>query len=234
MKNIHMLLVSGWATDFAIWEPLRTLLIGCKEPHTVEWWEGIDNGLCLESAFEADQNDQIRVGIGWSTGGLLLLEAVANNKTSLDRLVLISSTARMTSDDNYSGVSPKALRAMQMRLSSAPAKVVDDFFVQAFSPSSEKARIELHSQRGQNIDVAKLKRGLQYLEKTDLREKLKKITIPTLVIHGENDAIIPVDNGRYLADHLPESKWVSLQNQGHVLPITASEELAKEIMDFIQ
>lgn len=234
MRKPNLLFVSGWASDKTIWEKMNPLPGCCNEQNTLEWWDGLDGGLKLKSTPEEKQQKHTRVGVGWSMGGLLLLEAVAKGNITLERLVLISSTARMTSDNHYSGVSAKVLRAMQMRLRSEPSKVVEDFFRQAFSPFSDMPGIEKWGQRGQSIDVAKLKKGLQYLEQTDLRESLKKITIPTLVIHGEDDAIIPVENARYLADHLPQSNWVSLPGQGHALPITASDELDQIIESFTQ
>ena len=51
----------------------------------------------------------------------------------------------------------------------------------------------------------------------DVRAVLPTIRVPTLVLHHTDDAIIPPANGKYIAEHIPDAKYVELpgRNQFH-------------------
>ena len=71
-------------------------------------------------------------------------------------------------------------------------------------------------------------------EKYDSIEAAKNITSPTLVVHGERDNIIPVEQGKRVADAIPgKSKWISIANAGHN-DIFSSEAVWDEIKTFLK
>jgi pimeloyl-ACP methyl ester carboxylesterase len=47
---------------------------------------------------------------------------------------------------------------------------------------------------------------------------LGRLTMPTLVIHGEEDPLVPPENGRQMADALPDARLLLIPNMGHNLP----------------
>jgi pimeloyl-ACP methyl ester carboxylesterase len=66
-------------------------------------------------------------------------------------------------------------------------------------------------------------------------EKLSRIKAPTLVIHGTDDVLVPVDNGRSVAKAIPGARLLEVENMGHNLPerawpqiLDAVEELARQ------
>jgi pimeloyl-ACP methyl ester carboxylesterase len=54
------------------------------------------------------------------------------------------------------------------------------------------------------------------LGQTDLTALLETIDVPTLVIHGEHDTVVPPDTGRFLAENIPGARLVLIPNAGHV------------------
>jgi len=54
------------------------------------------------------------------------------------------------------------------------------------------------------------------LGQTDLTPLLGAIEVPTLVIHGEQDAVVPPETGRMLADSIPGARLVLIPDAGHV------------------
>jgi class 3 adenylate cyclase/pimeloyl-ACP methyl ester carboxylesterase len=48
------------------------------------------------------------------------------------------------------------------------------------------------------------------IEELDVRAVLPTIRVPTLVVHHAEDAIIPPAKGRYIAEHIPDAKYVEL------------------------
>ncbi len=55
--------------------------------------------------------------------------------------------------------------------------------------------------------------------------RLKSIGVPTLVIHGECDALVPPENGRILAREIPGARLVTLPSASHLF-ITDQPELS--------
>ena len=63
----------------------------------------------------------------------------------------------------------------------------------------------------------------------DRRERLKRVTAPTLVIHGEDDPLVPVEGGKDTAAAIPGAKLLTIPRMGHDLPL----ELVGQIADAI-
>jgi len=68
----------------------------------------------------------------------------------------------------------------------------------------------------------------------DVRDELRHITQPTLIVHGEADAIVPVEQAHQLAAMLPNSRLRVLSGAGHVPTMTRPREVAHEIMSFLK
>lgn len=64
-------------------------------------------------------------------------------------------------------------------------------------------------------------------------EQLTEIKAPTLVIHGEDDLNVPVENAQILASRIPEVELVILKNAGHLFGFEAFDESNRIILDFL-
>jgi pimeloyl-ACP methyl ester carboxylesterase len=51
--------------------------------------------------------------------------------------------------------------------------------------------------------------------------RLHRIDVPTLVVHGTEDRVIPVENGRILASRIPNARLLELADTGHLYPTEA-------------
>ena len=61
------------------------------------------------------------------------------------------------------------------------------------------------------------------------RESLKSINIPTLIIHGDADPLVPVEGGVDTAEAIPGAELIIMEGMGHYLPI----ELWPQLIDAI-
>ncbi|MBM4446472.1 MAG: alpha/beta hydrolase [Chloroflexi bacterium] len=68
----------------------------------------------------------------------------------------------------------------------------------------------------------------------DTYERLPQIEAPTLVIAGDADRLIPVENSRVLASRIPNAELVILENAGHGFFGDAADESTKAILDFLR
>jgi class 3 adenylate cyclase len=65
----------------------------------------------------------------------------------------------------------------------------------------------------------------------DIRSVLPSIRVPTLVLHRTDDDI-PVENGRYLAAHIPGAKYVELAGRDHIAWVGDVDAVIGEIEEF--
>ena len=63
---------------------------------------------------------------------------------------------------------------------------------------------------------------------------VERITAPALVVHGSEDWIVPVENGRMLGERLPNAEYVELAGRGHNLPLEDPETFAATVRGFLE
>ena len=61
----------------------------------------------------------------------------------------------------------------------------------------------------------------------------ERISVPALVVHGDEDLIVPVENGRMLAARLPDVEYVELAGHGHNLSLEIPDALAGLVSRFL-
>ena len=61
----------------------------------------------------------------------------------------------------------------------------------------------------------------------------ERLTMPALVVHGEEDLIVPVENGRTLAKRLPNVTYVELPGRGHNLMLEDPEAFVRLVVEFL-
>jgi 3-oxoadipate enol-lactonase len=60
-------------------------------------------------------------------------------------------------------------------------------------------------------------------------ERLRRITAPTAIVHGAEDRLIDVVNGRRLAELIPGSQYIELDGVGHLPPLEAPDRLLEVV-----
>ena len=75
---------------------------------------------------------------------------------------------------------------------------------------------------------------MECLEPVQLEDRLSQIELPTLLIHGARDVITPLANSEKLAQLIPNSEMVIIDDTGHVPTITRPTVVAQAMEKFIQ
>jgi 3-oxoadipate enol-lactonase len=70
------------------------------------------------------------------------------------------------------------------------------------------------------------------LRDEDLREQVSRVTLPTLVISGAQDAATTATDGRFLAERIPGAQYVEL-NAAHLSNIEAAEPFTAALLKFL-
>ncbi|MET0319647.1 MAG: alpha/beta hydrolase, partial [Duganella sp.] len=76
---------------------------------------------------------------------------------------------------------------------------------------------------------------IKQFSETDFTADLKKIDVPVLVVHGDDDQIVPIDTaGRAAAKLLKNAKLVVYEGAPHGLPTTHKDKLNADLLAFLQ
>lgn len=63
--------------------------------------------------------------------------------------------------------------------------------------------------------------------------RLSSISAPTLVVHGDADALVPYGNGQFLSTHIAGARLVTYGQVGHLPPIETPERFNRDAMEFL-
>ena len=231
MNSYHYILAPGWATTPNIWLGLiRELEIEGKVTslNWVDYHKQDYNPLAGVVASEP------LVFIGWSMGAMMALQYLATtHKPEVAALVCISGSARFLSEKGNPGANSRDLQAMTRLINRAPAQVLKNFFANVLSPEAgDEAETRL-LRAARCFSSESLAAGLEYLRSYDSKESLNNIKTKTLILHGQEDAIIPYQAAELLQDLIPGASLKLYQDAGHALPVTRSRELSGDIRSFI-
>jgi len=76
---------------------------------------------------------------------------------------------------------------------------------------------------------------IKQFSETDFTDDLKKMTVPTLVVHGDDDQIVPLaSTARRAVELLPQGRLSVYQGAGHALPVTHKDQLNAELLAFLR
>ena len=76
---------------------------------------------------------------------------------------------------------------------------------------------------------------IKAFSETDFTEDLKKFDVPTLVIHGDDDQVVPIDaSGRASARLVPNAKLIVYPGAPHGLTDTHKDRLNEDLLEFLK
>ena len=102
---------------------------------------------------------------------------------------------------------------------SSALQAESDRFAATFPPSNEATKMKIARDSG-------------LLRRDPSREELASIAVPTLLLWGEQDELIPLASGEDAASLIPDAKLVVLPNVGHIPSIEAPDEFVRVVSEF--
>lgn len=180
--------------------------------------------------------------VGVSEGGLMAQLFTAMHPERVERLILINSSpgfsgmvAVHTASDGSSAALHDKMQLFQ-RLAETwgrDPQFMVDWFSPAYSGDAAYVRWVGRLQR-QSATSGDLERQMASLVSLDAAEHLGRITVPTLIMHGSGDRVIPVASAHYLAERIPGSTVVELPIDDHfALTHPAWRDSADQLIEFI-
>lgn len=103
----------------------------------------------------------------------------------------------------------------------------------SISPRTDPAKIEplLESMATCHPEIAL--GDFRACDSFDVMDRLAEIDVPVLVLTASEDRMTPAKYGHYLAQHIPDSRLVQIEDAGHLSPMEKPEEVTQAILEFV-
>lgn len=237
-------LIHGWAMHGGLFAPLVERLADDYTLHLIDLpghGYARDDRTPLEPApLAAELVARIpdAVWLGWSLGGQFALRAALDHPRRVRGLVMIASSPRfVTGADWPHGVSPNLFRDFGDALKRDFRGTLEGFLaLEALGSASAQDELrKLRSQafeRGEPAEHA-LQEGLRLLDAIDVRDELPNLRVPSLWISGRRDRLVPAGAMPAAAALAPEGRSVVLDRAGHAPFLSAAEQVAQLVDEFV-
>ncbi len=169
--------------------------------------------------------------IGVSEGGPMSILFAATYPERTVALVLFGTMARVRRDLDYPHGNEEAIATLY--------QIVDRCWgtgesLDVFAPSllaNKRSREFMGREERTSGSPGTVRAFLDTLVGIDVRAVLPAVSVPTLVLHARDDVTVPIDDGRWLADHIEGAHFVELP--GKHLAFALEPRFADEIESFL-
>ena len=180
--------------------------------------------------------------VGWSYGGATAMTASMGPSKRIQRLVLVG-TAGPDSDEAQPPEPSALLRffysdaVLKWRSRIPPLSVA---LMKALSNTAFNEEPQpdwwldgLRANLGRWDTLITYREEMLGLTSRSVQEfDPSRISLPTLVLHGDEDGLAPVAIARYLATRISGARLIEYSGASHMLPVTHAREIAEEIAAF--
>ena len=172
----------------------------------------------LTAVVDAAQLERFAL-LGMSGGGPTAIEYTARNPERVSHLVLYGSYTRGRYRRGADEAEEARLMIELMRVGwGGVVPAFRQVFTSTYIPSAGEQQKRWYDDMQQASSTGEVAALLwRSRTDTDISETARRITQPALVLHARHDRAVPYEEGRRLASLLPNSRFVSLETDNHVL-----------------
>jgi non-heme chloroperoxidase len=189
-----------------------------------------------------DLHDAIHVG--HSTGGGEVVHYIARHgEDRVAKAVLISSVPPLMvkTDANPGGLPKEVFDGLQEQVATNRAQFYRDLPEGPFYGFNREGVKPIEGiiqnwwRQGMMGGAKAHYDGVVAFSQTDFTEDLKKVTVPSLVMHGDDDQIVPyADSGPLSAELLPNGRLITYRGFPHGMPTTEAKTINADLLDFLK
>lgn len=208
-------------------------------------WEGHNLDQYADDLAELMAHLDIKnaIHVGHSTGGGEVARYIGRHGTArVAKAVLIGaiSPIMLKTEFNPNGVPLEVFDGIRRGVEEDRSQFFSDLSEAFFGynrPDAKPSQGVRDSfwRQGMQGSIKALYDCVKAFSETDLREDLKAMTIPTLVIHGDDDQIVPFETcGQAAAAQLPHAELKVYQGGSHGICTTHKHQINQDLLRFIQ
>ena len=232
MNELKIIFIPGWGMEENIWDLVFPYFKGYPV-QSIDWRNVKERSEFAERIVDVAHNDNV-ILVGWSLGALAAVQA--HKKVKAKGIVLIGGTAKFTNTSDYtSGWNALHVERLKKNVARKKEDTLKRFYENMFTKNElkENKRFEDMIKGFKGDSIQSLQVGLEYLIETDMREELKEMKVPILLIHGEQDVICSLSAARSMAQN-ENSMLKVVREAGHALCVTNFEYCGNEIIQFVE
>lgn len=237
-----LVLLHGWGLHAGIWEPVVEPLSARFRLHLYDLpghgRSAAMRDFTLDSACAAlaETAPAQAHWLGWSLGGMLALAFAARHPQRITRLALVASNPRFTvAADWPQAMAPEVLEDFARALGEDYAATLNRFLglVARGAPDNTVLRMLRQTMKTAPAPTIEgLRSGLEILRAADLRECLPTLAVPTLLLAGARDTLVPAASQRALAERHPKLQLREFAQAGHAPFISHPREFVAALVEF--
>ena len=196
------------------------------------------------AAVTAHLNLKNAIHVGHSTGGGEVVRYIARyGQSRVAKAVLISAVPPLMvkTAANPGGLPKEVFDGLQTQVAKNRAQFYRDFAAGPFygfnrpGAKPQEAIIANWWRQGMMGSAKAHYDGIVAFSQTDFTEDLKKITVPALVMHGDDDQIVPyADSGPLSAKLLKNATLKTYKGFPHGMPTTEAETINADLLVFFK
>lgn len=182
--------------------------------------------------------------VGFSTGGGEVARYIGRHGTArVKKAVLISAVPpfMLKTADNPGGVPVEVFDGLRKGQLENRAQLFSDVASGPFygynRPGAKPNQALIDSWRAQGMlgGIKNTYDSVAAFSATDFREDLKRFNVPTLIIHGDDDQVVPIDvGGRMSAKQIKGAKLIVYPGAPHGLTETHKDRVNQDLLAFLQ
>ncbi len=182
--------------------------------------------------------------VGWSFGGSVLMSFLRHqNWQTVSGLVFVAGAMTMQAEvplgDEGDNALPAAVRALlhDMALMTSPDIAVNLEGTSGFvgrlaaQPMSDSERLEALAY---NMMLPAYVRRAMFAHRLSFETLAGRISLPTLLIHGTEDELIPIARSELNESLIPDAHLVPYEGVGHAPFLEASERFNSDLLAFVE
>lgn len=179
-------------------------------------------------------NIQDAILVAHSVSGMIGMLAYAKAPKHFSKMVFLGASPRYINAENYvGGFTQEALDDLYNNMRTNYFAWVSGFAPYVMSNSDKPELAAGFAQTLSDIRPDIAVSVARTIFQGDYRHKLSAHTVPTLLVHNDNDPAVPVAVGEYMQANIPGSKLKLIHAEGHFPHLSAPDAVISEIQKFI-
>jgi pimeloyl-ACP methyl ester carboxylesterase len=201
-----------------------------QRPYTL--WDLADDYKALMDALDIER----AVIAGWSTGGYVGLRFAQRYPERLAGLVMLGSTALPnTPEEEVAFLAKFHEMGQHEKVPKEWGEWCAGKLFGAKAKETNPALVQTWIERWATYSVPDVIMECRcWLNREDMTPVLRTLKVPTLIIHGEEDAAIPIERTAPMAKQMPNARLIALPKIGHFLSVEAPNEVTSGIREFLR
>ncbi|MCA1196217.1 alpha/beta fold hydrolase [Saccharopolyspora sp. 6V] len=250
-----VVLIHGWPLSGRSWEPQVPVLIDAGYRvitydrrgfgRSSQPWGGYDYDTLAADLHALLDHLDVRGAtlVGFSMGGGEVVRYLGTRGSGrVDKAVLAAAVPpylHRTAENPDGGLDDATIARFEDGVRTDRIAFLEGFTTDFFSANGRLLVSEQQRAHAQTIASFASPKGtldcIAAFGRTDFRGDLAEITVPTLVIHGDSDAIVPFEvSGRRSAEALANSELVVVENGPHAINASHPERFNEALLGFLR